>query len=188
MKDKDKTKAELIKELKTTQKEREKSAVNNITERKQTKEKLQDSEEYLKILFDYAPDAYYINDLKGNFIDSNKAAERLTGYKREELIGKNFLELKLLSTEYLHKAAKSLEKNVMGLSTGPAEYAIIRKDKSTVSVEISNYPVKIKEKTYLLNIARDITERKKAEKELTESEEKYRTVFENTGTATIIIE
>ena len=50
---------------------------------KQAEEELKDSEERLKIFFDYAPDAYYINDLKGNFIDGNKAAERVIGYKRE---------------------------------------------------------------------------------------------------------
>ncbi len=93
MKDENKTKVELIKELKTIRKEREKSAVNNITERKQAEKKLQDSEEYLKILFEYAPDAYYVNDLKGNFIDGNLAAERIIGLKREELIGKNILKI-----------------------------------------------------------------------------------------------
>ena len=93
MKEEDKTKVEPIKDLKTLQKKREKSAVNNITKHKQAEEELKDSEEYLKILFDYAPDAYYVNDLKGNFIDGNKAAEKLTGYKREELIGKSFLKL-----------------------------------------------------------------------------------------------
>ncbi|MEA2022073.1 MAG: PAS domain S-box protein, partial [Candidatus Caldatribacteriota bacterium] len=163
MKDKDKTKAELIKELK-------------------------DSEEHLKILFDYAPDAYYINDLKGNFIDGNKAAERLMGYKKEELIGKSFLKLNLLSLADIPKAAKALTKGIMGKPTGPDEFVLNRKDNSKVTVEISTYPARIKGKTLVLGIARDITERKKAEEVLKESEEKYRTVFENTGTATIIIE
>ena len=64
---------------------------------KQTaEEELKDSEERLKILFDYTPDAYYLIDLKGNFVDGNLVAERLTGYKRKELIGKNFLKLKFL--------------------------------------------------------------------------------------------
>jgi len=188
MKDEDKTKAELIKELKPIRKEREKSTANNIADRKQAEEKLQDSEEYLKKLFEYAPDAYYVNDLKGNFIDGNLAAERIIGLKREELIGKNILKLKLLSIKDIPKATKSIAKNIMGLATGPEEYVIIRKDKSTVAVEISSYPVKIKGKTYILGIARDITERKKAEKVLAESEERYRTVFENTGTAMLVIE
>lgn len=188
MKDEDKTKAELIKELKTMRKEREKSAVNGITKGKQAEEKLQDSEEYLKILFDYAPDAYYVNDLKGNFIDGNLAAEKIIGLKKEELIGKNFLKLKLLSIKDMPKATKSLAKNIIGQPTGPDEFVLNRKDNTKVAVEISTYPIKIKGKTLVLGIARDITERKKAEEALVESEERYRAVFENTGTATMVIE
>jgi PAS domain S-box-containing protein/putative nucleotidyltransferase with HDIG domain len=161
---------------------------DDITERKLAEKELKDSEERLKILFDYAPDAYYINDLKGKFVDGNKVAERLTGYKREELIGKSFLKLKLLSLADLPKAVKLLANNLRGLPTGPDEFVLNRKDNSKVIVEISTYPVKIKGKNLVLGLARDITKRKKAEIALAESEEKYRTVFENTGTAMIIIE
>jgi len=136
---------------------------HDITERKQAEELIKDSEERLKTLFDYAPDAYYISDLKGNFIDGNKAAERLMGYKKEELIGKNFLKLKLLSLADIPKAAKLLAKNLRRLPTGPNEFVLNRKDKSKVIVEISTYPVKIKGRALALGIARDITERKQAE-------------------------
>jgi len=139
--------------------------VQDITEREKVEEELRDSEERLKILFDYAPDACYINDLKGKFIDGNKAAERVIGYKREELIGKSFLKLKLLSFSEIPKAAKLLTKNLRGLPTGPDEFVLNRKDNSKVIVEISTYPVKIKGKTLVLGIARDITERKQAEQQ-----------------------
>jgi len=188
VKDENKTKVELIKELKFLREEWKKGVFKDITERKQAEEELKNSEERLKILFDYAPDACYISDLKGNFVDGNKAAERLVGYKKEELIGKSFLKLNLLSLADIPKAAKALTKNIMGKPTGPDEFVLNRKDNSKVTVEISTYPVKIKGETLVLGIARDITERKEAEKALVESEEKYRTVFENTGTATIIIE
>ncbi len=160
----------------------------DITERKRAEEQIKEPEERLKILFDYAPDAYYINDLKGKFIDGNKAAERLMGYKKEELIGKSFLKLNLLSLTDIPKTVKLLAKNLRGQPTGPDEFVLQRKDKSKVTVEISTYPVKIKERTLVLGMARDISERKLAEKALVESEEKYRTVFENTGTATAVIE
>ena len=165
MKDENKTKVELLKELEILREEREKRAFKDITERKRAEKELKDSEEYLKILFDYAPDAYYISDLKGKFIDGNKAAERLMGYKKEELIGKSFLKLKLLSLADISKAAKALAKNIMGQPTGPDEFVLNRKDNSKVIVEISTYPVKIKERTLVLGIARDITERKRAEEE-----------------------
>jgi len=138
----------------------------DITERKQAEQKLKDSEERLKILFDYAPDAYYINDIKGNFIDGNKAAERIIGYKREELIGKSFLKLKLLSIQDIPKAAKVLAKNIIGQPSGPDELVLKRKDNSKVTVEIFAYPVKIKGRTLALGIARDITARKQAEERI----------------------
>ena len=45
---------------------------HDISNLKQAEKQLKDSEEWLKILFNYAPDAYYIHDLKGNFIDVNR--------------------------------------------------------------------------------------------------------------------
>lgn len=62
----------------------------DITERKLSEEALKNSEERLKILFESAPDAYYLSSITGTFIDGNKAAEDLLGYKKEELVGKIF--------------------------------------------------------------------------------------------------
>jgi len=135
----------------------------------------------MQILFEYAPDAFYINDMNGKLIDGNQAAEKITGYRKEELIGENFFQLDLLSKEDIPKAQKALEKNRKGLSVGPEEYTLYRKDKDSLPVEITNYPVKVEGKDLVLGIARDISSQKKVE-------HSYRTIFENTGTATIIIE
>ncbi len=48
----------------------------DITERQLMEDKVRSSEERWKVLFDYAPDAYYLSDLKGNFIDGNFAAQK----------------------------------------------------------------------------------------------------------------
>ncbi len=133
---------------------------------KSTERKLKESEERLKILFEYAPDAYYLNDLKGVFIDGNVAAEKMIGYKREELIGKEFLKLKLLPLKQIPKATKNLTKNAFGRPSGPEDFTLIRKDGSRVETEIRTYPVKIKGKSFVLGIARDITLRKQAGKKL----------------------
>jgi len=55
-----------------------------ISEHKRVAEDLKNSEEQQKTLFEFAPDGYYISDLKGNFVDGNKAAEEITGYKRKD--------------------------------------------------------------------------------------------------------
>lgn len=135
----------------------------DITERNKAEAEIKSSEERLKILFECAPDAYYLNDLAGNIVDGNQAAEKLLGYKKEELIGKNLLKVHLLPIKEVVKAASLLLKNTMGKSTGPDEFNLKRKDGSLVPVEISTHPVKIDGKTMVLGIARDITTRKKAE-------------------------
>jgi len=151
----------------------------DITERKQTEEALKSSEERLKIIFESAPDAYYLSDLKGVFIDGNKTAEDLLGYKKEELIGKSFLNLKLLSAKELLKASKLLVKNIQGKGTGPDEFLLNSGDGSQIPVEISTYPVKINGKTVVLGIARDISKRKQIEEDLKKNEQFLISVLES---------
>jgi PAS domain S-box-containing protein len=134
------------------------------------KNKLIESEERFKILFEYAPDAYYINDLRGRFVDGNKAAEKIIGYKKSEIIGKNFLKIGILPARYIPKAVKALIKNRKGISTDPEEFVLTRKDKKLVEVEISTYPVKINGDHFVLGIARDISKRKQLEQALKISE------------------
>ncbi len=140
-------------------------SARDITERKQTERALKESEEKFKALFEFAPDAYYLNDLTGKFINGNKAAEDLMGFKREELIGKNFLELDLLPPEDLPKAAKLLTKNLEGSPTGPDEFVLSRKDGRRVWVEIRTFPINIQGQDIVLGIARDISDRKRMEEE-----------------------
>jgi len=144
-------------------------ALHNIfleEERIYMSQELKASLERFKILFDYAPDAYYLNDLKGNLVDGNKEAEEITGYKKEELIGMNFLKLKLLSPSQIPKAAALLMKNLAGIATGPDEFILNRHDGTRVTIEIRTFPVKIQNQKLVLSIARDITRRKNMENEL----------------------
>jgi PAS domain S-box-containing protein len=127
------------------------------------------SEERLNVLFEYAPDAYYLSDLRGTFLDGNKKAEEMIGYRKEELVGRSFLALKLLSTRDLVRAGVLLAKNCLGLSTGPDDFILNRMDGKKVPVEIRTYPVRLNEKIVVLGIARDITARKETEKVLVDA-------------------
>jgi PAS domain S-box-containing protein len=150
----------------------------DITERKQAENKLRQSEERFKILFESAPDAYYIHDLEGYFVDGNKVAEQMIGYKKEEALGKNYFELGMVAEEDIPKVISTMADNKDGKPAGPVELTLYRKDGSEVVVETRSYPVEIGGQILVLGIARDITERKRSEKELKESEERFRKLSE----------
>lgn len=153
------------------QRTRELVAVNTklnqeIRERIQIEKNLKSSEERLNIMFEFAPDAYYLNDPDGKIIDVNKAALKLSGYDKEELIGKDIIQVGLLPEDQLPKAIEHFRRSVDNPSMGPVEYIVRRKDGETVYVEINTYPVEIKGHNTFLGIARDITRKKQAESRL----------------------
>lgn len=138
----------------------------DISEVKKAQDALRYSEERFRMIFEYAPDAYYMSDLKGTLLDGNRAAEELIGYRREELIGRSFLNLHLLHHSYIPKAAFLLAQNALGRPTGPDEFVLVRKNGTVVSVEIMTYPVRMDGMVRILGIARDLSKRKGIEEAL----------------------
>jgi two-component system cell cycle sensor histidine kinase/response regulator CckA len=142
----------------------------DITDIIQAREKLRESEEKFRMLFELAPDAYYLMDMEGTIIDANKTAQEIVEYKKEDLIGKSFFELGLLSSSSIPKATMLLKRNLEGESTGPDELILNRKNGLVVMIEIRMFPTKLKNKGVILGIARDISERKKLESQLTRAQ------------------
>jgi len=153
--------------------------IRDITERKRAEEALRESEELFRSYLEYAPDGVYMSDLEGNFLYGNRKCEEIIGHRREELIGKNFLELNILPEKSLNKAAQLLQANIEGKSTGPDEIDLISKEGHIIPVEISTSVVQRMGQRIVLAFVRDITERKRAVEALRESEEKYRWVLNN---------
>lgn len=118
------------------------------------------------MLFELTPAAYYLADLKGTFVKCNKAAEKLSGYDKEELIGKNFFDLKLISQKQMAKATVMLMLNVLGLPAGPVEFTGFHKSGNQIFVEIRTFPITTNGKTLVLYTARDITYQKQIENNL----------------------
>ena len=132
-------------------------------------------------LFEYASDAYYLADETGAFIDVNKAARELFGHKKEFIIGKSFLKLKILAPDQIHKAARHLAMGIFGKSAQQEEYLIQRQDGRRIPVEISTRPVKVEEKKLLFGIVRDITEKKKTEDALHRAVKEIEMLVEERG-------
>ena len=146
----------------------------DITERKRAEEEFKENEARLRAFIDNAPDLIVIYDLDGNVVDGNRKGGELTGYRRSEIVGKNFIESGMVPEEYIRKAQKGLEKNRKGEPAGPDEYELIARDGRRIPVEITSFPVARAGKVEVIGIARDITERKKAEEDLRKSEENFR--------------
>lgn len=139
------------------------SQIQDITERKLINEALRESDERMRILFEYAPDAYFLMDMEGNLIDGNRAVSKLTGTDRTDFLNKNIADIGLLSEADTVKAANEITAVGQGKPSRSVEYCILRKDGSQVPVEVSSYPVSIRGRPVILSIARDVTERKEAE-------------------------
>jgi len=146
---------------------------------KRTCEKLKDSEKKFQALLNLMPDLVAIVDEKGKILAVNDAAEKLGGYKKKELVGKNFLSTNVFTPESKAITAENLAKRMTGAQIAPYEVEMLTKYGETKSAELNATKIEYKGKKANLVVFRDITERKKAEKELRESEEKYKTLMDD---------
>jgi two-component system, cell cycle sensor histidine kinase and response regulator CckA len=147
----------------------------DITERKRAEEGLRESEERFRTLIEGAPEAIFVQ-ADGRFIYVNPAMVKLLGASTpDDLLGK--VQFTWMAPEY-HEATRARMR--LQLETGeavpPAERIYLRFDGSPIPVESAAVPVKFEGKIAHLVFLRDITERKKAEEELRQSEEMYRTL------------
>lgn len=131
----------------------------DITDRKKAEEKF-------KVLFDNSPDIYYLIDFKGYFIDGNSAAEKAIGYKKEEIIGKNIATLGIMDPLDIPSAISHISQVSLGKKIDMHEYRMIRKNGERFTVEVQSAALNFGGKHVILGVARDVTKRKAAEKQL----------------------
>ncbi len=137
--------------------------------------KTQESERKFAQLVHDSPDALVSLDLRGNIQLFNPAAERYSGYTAEEVLGKHFASVGLLSPDSRSKALQEFERVVTGEARPPFELQIVCKDESRLIGEA--HPSRLKQDGDVIGlqvVIRDITERKLAEDRLRQSEERFR--------------
>ena len=142
------------------------------SERKRAYEALKESEERLEALSEASFEAIYLSE-KGICLDQNQAAERVFGYTRAEAFGRH-------GTEWMvPEDREQVKNNMLSDYEEPYQVTALRKNGTTFPCEIQGKRITYRGRPIRITALRDITDRKRAEKELLKSEERYRRIFEN---------
>ena len=150
---------------------------------------LKDAEEQTryKELLENVDDAVYIMDLNGNILEANESAYSQLGYTPEMFFE---LNLKKITPENdAHLILYQLVEKAQ-IQTQPKinlETFHLKKNGERVPVEIHSRAITYRGKKVILNVARDVSKRFEAEKALRESEERYRSVVENSRDGIVIL-
>ena len=161
--------------------------IMDITERKKEEQALRETEERFAAAFNASPNLIAITRMAdGKIMDINEGYSKLLGYSRDESIGKTTTELSIWANQADRATfVGRLEK--FGEVTD-FETTLRRKNGTVVTVLDSGRTIELQGEKCLLSIAHDITERKRAEEDLQESEERFRLLSEATFEAIAIHE
>ena len=160
--------------------------VVDITLRKQALQLLSESEQRYRSLFEESNDAIFLIDLTtGQYLDCNRLAETLTGFTREEIIIMNTGTFRPNSHkgELVFNMEIILSGNVLWRET-----EITSKSGKLIPVEFNSSLIKIKNKQCILSMFHDISDRKAVEENLRQSEERYKSIFQNNHSVMLILD
>ncbi|MFW6105631.1 MAG: PAS domain S-box protein [Chloroflexota bacterium] len=158
-------------------------------ERKRMEEALRDSEEKLRKMFESVTDGISVINLKGIITEVNKRTVEIHGFSsKDELLGKSAFEL--VAPRHHKKIAADMKKAIKKGAIRGVEYTLLRADGSEFFGELSTNALKDASGNLVghITIARDITERKKAEEKLRQSEENYRALFHSSLIGTFVLD
>ena len=152
--------------------------ITDITDLKKAQEELSKSEAKYRDMADLLPITIWESSLDGTCTYTNRIGLEVHGYTQEDFMaGVNVLNLVIPEQRELAKSV--LIKRIQGEPTSGDEYTALRKDGTIFPVKIYTSVIYENEKPIgFRGVTFDITEAKKAEKELKESEEKYKTIIE----------
>ncbi|PZE22227.1 PAS domain-containing sensor histidine kinase [Paenibacillus xerothermodurans] len=130
----------------------------DINDRKTAEQKLQESEQRYKSLFEYNPAAVYSFDLDGNYVTANSNLEAVSGYSKSELLTMSFEQI--IRPEYLEDTRHHFDLAKQGI---PQHYetCVIHKSGGFLDLHVTNVPIIVDDQVVgVYGIAYDITEEK----------------------------
>ncbi|MCK4329086.1 PAS domain S-box protein [candidate division WOR-3 bacterium] len=142
----------------------------DITDSKRMSEQLRERRVYLESIMEYLPDAVVTLDAKGRIMEWNPEAERLFGYTSRETVGKNIDDLVASPDPDTFREATNFTQQVLdGRYLSLLEAVRYRKDGSPVDVAIASSSILVDNKVVgIIAVYKDITERKRLEREAEE--------------------
>ncbi len=161
--------------------------VQDVTENKKSEEKLCESEEKYRNIVETANEGIYLVNDEEKITYANKIIAELSGYAMEEIVGRPIWDF--INEESKPFAKRILKKRRQGVNES-YDVKLMRKDGSSIWAFISSKPFFNKDGKFTgyLGMLTDITERKKAEEKLRESEEKYRNIVEIANEGILVID
>ncbi len=153
------------------------TVVRIIADIKRAERKLRESEASLRKILESSPDAVCINDNRGRYIHVNQEFVRLTGFSRDECIGKAFWELGVWPDRQVSDQFRAAVLQNGEVRNVRASFRA--KDGTMIPSLISGVMVDLDGQQCCMTITRDISDLKAAELKLQESETSLRTVFES---------
>jgi len=149
------------------------SVIRDISGRKRMEEALRQSEQQLRALFEFSPDAIIASDQEGQITQANARVESFFGYTRAELLGQSIDVLvpeRFRRSHRAHRKDYSDQARVRPMGNGLELYGR-RKDGSEFPADIMLGPVETAEGRMVLSVIRDLTEKREAEEALRRSEQ-----------------
>jgi len=138
-----------------------------------------DSEKILQALMNLIADPVVIVNKKGKFLECSDKVEEMTGYKKEDLLGKSFLKVPFITAKSKALLITNLAKRLLGEHIKTYEIEAIFKDGEKRPLEVYGMKVEYNGKPADVVLFHDVSLQKKAEKELETSKEKYHTLITN---------
>jgi PAS domain S-box-containing protein len=170
--------AELVQERTAELRAANNQLEREIAGRKLVEETLRESTEKIRAMFESMTDGITFGDLQGNIVDSNEATVRMHEFEsKEELIGRSAFEFIAESDQA--RALETLQKTLATGRSGVIEYKMVTKTGREFDGELSAVLLRDEQgnPSAFVALTRDISERKRAEEALRESEERYSMLF-----------
>jgi PAS domain S-box-containing protein len=157
--------------------------VRDISERQRADQKLRDSEEQYRAIFNASVDALVLRDAGFRIVDVNATYEAMSGFSRAEVLG---LDRVLANPPSVGETIRALHTRALGGETVRLVTQLLRRDGGRFDLELRGVPILHRGQPHVLYIGRDITHATRAERALRDSEEQYRSIFNASADALVL--